>query len=102
MGRYWRAEHGHIWHNRVEIRRNSHRLVVDLLEQIIDIVGDVFRVHGTDDILYGLRPRKAVKLLRAMNTRELEDQCEAQCGVALHTRDDIRSLIVHPLTFARV
>lgn len=64
--------------------RNSRRLVVDLFEQIINIDGGVIWAHGADDVLHGLRLRKAVELLRPMDARELKDECEAQCGVILH------------------
>lgn len=98
MGRYCRVEYGQSQRSRAH--HNSHRLVVGLFEQIINVINDVIRAHGTDDVLHGLRPREAVELLGAMNTRELEDQCEAQCGVILHTRDDIRSLIIRRLARA--
>ena len=38
-----------------------------------DIINDVIRVHGADNVLHGLRLRKGIKLFRAMDTRELSD-----------------------------
>ena len=65
--------HGQSQRNTVEASYNSRRLIVDLFEQIVDIVGGVIWAHGANNILNGLRLRKAVKLLRAVDTRELKD-----------------------------
>lgn len=81
---------------------DSHRLVVNLPQQIIDVINNIIWAHGAEYVFHGLRLRKGVKLLRAMDARELKDQCETQCGVALHTQVDIRSLIVRRLELARV
>ena len=68
VGSPWSESAKHSWAS-----RNSRRLVVDLFKQIINIIGGVVWAHGGNNILYGLRLRKVVKLLRAMDTRELKD-----------------------------
>ena len=57
----------------IKVNHDSHRLIVHLFEQIIDIIKDVIRAHRTDNSFDGLCPRKAVKLLGSVDARELED-----------------------------
>ena len=40
---------------------------------MINIVDDIIRPHGAENIFHHLRLRKGVELLRAMDSRELKD-----------------------------